>query len=511
MLAGKAMKIRRHIWTLIVLLALVVACGRGADKKPSVKILSPSDQDSIILGETLQVESRARDDGGLDRIELRINGLQVYTTQVTGAEKSFRAVQRWRLPEAGTYFVTVIAYDSAGQASEPAGLTIAVRPAPSAVISPSPTASAMPLPTPLPSGPGSSSCTYDATFVTDVTIPDNTQLAPGTEFVKTWRLHNSGSCDWGAGFQFVFIAGEQMGDLAMVNVSPTAAGNTVDVSVPFKAPQSPGTYRSRWRMRTPDGQDFGERPFVQIVVPPPATATPAPAPTATSPPRPDLTLTLDGEYLELLVGQPLALRVTVHNHGPGSMDRPAVVQAVLRNDLKIESGVTALPAGGQEANILAHTFDVPSELEALIVVDPQNEIAEVDETNNSARITLAVNPPLYATRTLVATPGLSFDLDDAANDAQKIDAEWRVVEGTIYLELRNGAGAARLSGVAESVSYALVAGLPWERERLALADLTAGALFGFRTSDGRVGYAQVSAVLDAARTSARLDYTVWNW
>ena len=63
-------------------------------------------------------------------------------------------------------------------------------------------------------------CTYHATFVTDVTIPDDTRLAPGTEFVKTWRLRNSGTCDWGPGFRFVFIEGEPMGGPAAVEGGP---------------------------------------------------------------------------------------------------------------------------------------------------------------------------------------------------------------------------------------------------------------------------------------------------
>jgi len=34
--------------------------------------------------------------------------------------------------------------------------------------------------------PDAVTCTYRATFVADVTIPDNTVIPPGTSFVKTW-------------------------------------------------------------------------------------------------------------------------------------------------------------------------------------------------------------------------------------------------------------------------------------------------------------------------------------
>lgn len=353
-------------------------------------------------------------------------------------------------------------------------------------------------------------CTYHATFVTDVTIPDDTRLAPGTEFVKTWRLRNSGTCAWGPGFRFVFIEGEPMGGPAAVDVPPAPAGSTVDISVRLIAPEQPGSYRGRWRMRTPAGRDFGERPFVQIIVPAPATPTP-PLPTARMVPQPDLDITLVSGNLALRVGQPFSLRVTVRNRGLGATDQPALVRMVLRAGVELESSVPSLPAGAQAVAVLGHAFDAPADLEVFVSVDPEGDIPEEDESNNSARVPIVVNPSLYASRTVVATPGLRFDLDDGAGTADELDIEWRVVEGTVYLGLLNGAGAARLSGDVDSVSYALAAGMAWETQALPLDDLVEGSLFGFRTNEGRVGYALVSMVLDAARTSARLDYLVWDW
>lgn len=37
-------------------------------------------------------------------------------------------------------------------------------------------------------------CTNSASFVADVTIPDNTNVAGGTTFTKTWRVSNTGTC-----------------------------------------------------------------------------------------------------------------------------------------------------------------------------------------------------------------------------------------------------------------------------------------------------------------------------
>lgn len=37
---------------------------------------------------------------------------------------------------------------------------------------------------------------YDALYLHDVTYPDGSEVAPGTEFVKTWRVANSGVMPW---------------------------------------------------------------------------------------------------------------------------------------------------------------------------------------------------------------------------------------------------------------------------------------------------------------------------
>jgi hypothetical protein len=51
---------------------------------------------------------------------------------------------------------------------------------------------------------------YQLRYVSDVSIPDNTQMAPGQSFTKTWKVRNAGSCAWEAGFKFAFVGGEQM-------------------------------------------------------------------------------------------------------------------------------------------------------------------------------------------------------------------------------------------------------------------------------------------------------------
>lgn len=132
-------------------------------------------------------------------------------------------------------------------------------------------------------------CTLDARFVEDVTIPDDSVLDPGTEFRKTWRLRNTGNCDWEPGTQLVFTGNNPMGSGASVTVPATSPGTVTDVSVDFTAPTLPGTYRSEWRLQAPDGTRFGPTVYVKIVIPStetptltdtPTPITPTPSPTA---------------------------------------------------------------------------------------------------------------------------------------------------------------------------------------------------------------------------------------
>lgn len=107
---------------------------------------------------------------------------------------------------------------------------------------------------------------YGLTFVSDVSIPDNTQMDPGEGFTKTWKVKNSGSCAWDAGFKFQNTGGEALGS-AFTLPAAVAAGQTFDISVPMTAPTSKtGTLRSNWRMSTAAGQYFGDEVFVVIVV-----------------------------------------------------------------------------------------------------------------------------------------------------------------------------------------------------------------------------------------------------
>ena len=104
-------------------------------------------------------------------------------------------------------------------------------------------------------------------FVADVNVPDDTSMSPGQDFVKTWKVKNSGSCPWGAGYKLVYAgyADDMSGQFQPLSgvVQP---GQEVEVSVQFKAPDAVDQYLSAWQMSNPTGVTFPEIIFVKITV-----------------------------------------------------------------------------------------------------------------------------------------------------------------------------------------------------------------------------------------------------
>ena len=140
-------------------------------------------------------------------------------------------------------------------------------------MTPSPTMTNTPLPTitagtPLSFGSGAlptTSC-YGLAFVADVNIPDNTALKPGESFTKTWKVKNTGTCAWDAGFKLNFTGGDAMAGTALTLAQSVAPGAETTLSVPMVAPANTGTIRGNWRMSTASGTYFGDEIYLIIVV-----------------------------------------------------------------------------------------------------------------------------------------------------------------------------------------------------------------------------------------------------
>jgi len=103
-----------------------------------------------------------------------------------------------------------------------------------------------------------SSCTHRITFVSDITVPDKSKIAPAARFTKTWRLRNSGTCTWTEDYQLVFAGQERLsGPESQALGQVVKPGKTIDISVSLVAPSNKGTYASSWLLQTPSGHKFG--------------------------------------------------------------------------------------------------------------------------------------------------------------------------------------------------------------------------------------------------------------
>jgi hypothetical protein len=118
-------------------------------------------------------------------------------------------------------------------------------------------------------------------FVADVTIPDNTSMAAGTTFTKTWTLNNNGSCTWNSSYSLKFVSGSQMSGSTTSIGSSIGPTHDLNVSISMTAPSTAGTYTGYWRLVNASGEFFGQPVTVTIVVVA-ATATLTPTATLTS-------------------------------------------------------------------------------------------------------------------------------------------------------------------------------------------------------------------------------------
>jgi hypothetical protein len=101
----------------------------------------------------------------------------------------------------------------------------------------------------------------------DVTILDGTQMTPGQDFVKTWKIKNTGICSWGDGYGLIYAGyADKMSGQPVPLGTLVEVGQEIDVSVNFKAPTALGEYTSAWQMANAKGIPFGKAIFVKIIV-----------------------------------------------------------------------------------------------------------------------------------------------------------------------------------------------------------------------------------------------------
>lgn len=143
-------------------------------------------------------------------------------------------------------------------------IVITATPVPATATPVPPTATAIPAststnvpPPPPPPQPTQVPCNW-VKYVTDITIPDGTEMNPEETFTKVWRLQNIGTCVWSPDYSIVFISGNAMGAKASQPINATVyPGQMIDVAISMTAPEEDGNYTGSFQLRSANGITFG--------------------------------------------------------------------------------------------------------------------------------------------------------------------------------------------------------------------------------------------------------------
>lgn len=140
------------------------------------------------------------------------------------------------------------------------------------------------LPTQAQAAPTSAMANYcdNSLYVADVTIPDNSVIAPGQVFDKTWTIKNTGTCTWTTGYTIIFAGGDQMTGNTRPLTQSVPPQQQIDVTVKLTAPFTAGNYTGYWRLANGKGQPFGQTVSVIIKVTAGAATTTATTAAATA-------------------------------------------------------------------------------------------------------------------------------------------------------------------------------------------------------------------------------------
>jgi hypothetical protein len=130
---------------------------------------------------------------------------------------------------------------------------------------PSPTVTEQP-PTDTPSPTATLICDNNLEFLRDITIPDGTQVLRGAIIKKSWLVENNGSCNWGIHHRLRLIEGPSLGAVTEQALYPARSGTQVMIQIVFTAPLEPGRHRSAWGAYSPQGDQFGDIIYIEIVV-----------------------------------------------------------------------------------------------------------------------------------------------------------------------------------------------------------------------------------------------------
>ncbi len=123
---------------------------------------------------------------------------------------------------------------------------------------------------------GTSTSGDDLKMIEDVTIPDDTELYPGHEFKKTWKVQNTGATTWTKGYSLLWLDIEPYVGDEISTVVPKMVSSVIyeevepteefEIDILLTAPSGNGRYKIYFKLRNEKGEVFGDVLWCQIIV-----------------------------------------------------------------------------------------------------------------------------------------------------------------------------------------------------------------------------------------------------
>ena len=175
------------------------------------------------------------------------------------------------------------------------GVTPTPPPTPTSTFTPTPT----PTPTPDLTATAIAACVFDMEVVNDPQVWPGV-LTPRQQFVKHWKIENTGTCAWPEDAELVFVSGSELEIIEEPEIKPLSPGETAEIEMTLRAPPNYGDCNSTWQLQDSAGNPIG----AELEITCRAGPTPTPRPTATP------TTTLTPEFTPTPMG-PLRFSVPV--------------------------------------------------------------------------------------------------------------------------------------------------------------------------------------------------------
>jgi hypothetical protein len=107
---------------------------------------------------------------------------------------------------------------------------------------------------------------YGAHFLKDLTVKDDSVIAPGQAIVKKWLVKNTGEVAWPKGTYLVSLPGSTFGKDLKVEVKGVEKDSNFELVLNLVAPLATGKHTARFQLALPNGEKFGHKYWVNIVV-----------------------------------------------------------------------------------------------------------------------------------------------------------------------------------------------------------------------------------------------------